>query len=127
MSFMNHAGSLSGMVRCRILLLAPLLFAQGCHSAFVNATVHNASGRTVSLIEVDYPSASFGVQSLAPTADLQYRFKILGSGAIKIVYTDAAQQEHRVTGPLLHEGLTGTLEVSITAAGVQWSTHLREG
>ena len=114
------------MVSARVFVLAPLVLLGGCRSAFVNATVHNASGQSVSLIEIDYPSASFGVQTLAPAADLHYRFKILGSGPVKIMYTDAQNHEHTSLGPTLHEGLAGTLEVTISPSAVSWSQQLKE-
>jgi len=47
------------------LLLLAVAGTVGCKSAFVEADVINATAAPVSLVEVDYPSASFGVGSLA--------------------------------------------------------------
>ena len=110
----------------RTFLLASLVLLQGCHSAFVNATVRNTSGQIISLIEVDYPSASFGIQTLAPAASYSYRFKVLGIGPLKVMYTDAQSHEHTSQGPTLHEGLMGSLDISLSQATVNWTQHLQE-
>ncbi len=108
-------------------ILASLLSVAGCHSAMVDATVQNRSGATVTLLEVDYPSASFGTQNLANGADFHYRFKVLGSGPLKLSYTDTARHDHTSTGPTLHEGAEGLLNISIPPAGdVRWQTTFRE-
>ena len=92
----------------------------------INATIHNGSKAALQLIEVDYPSASFGTQGLAPGADFRYRFKVLGSGKLKILYTNGAGKEVSAEGPELHEGLEGQLMVVVTEAGVQWAPHLSQ-
>jgi hypothetical protein len=101
-----------------------LLAAAGCHSAYIEATVKNASGTGVSLVEVDYPSASFGREALAAGAEYHYRFKVLGSGATKVLWTDAAHQEHTVPGPVLHEGDEGHLTITLAAANANWNLEL---
>ncbi len=73
----------------------------------MNATVRNDTGAAVTLVEVDYPSASFGRESLAAGATYPYRFKILGSGATKVSWSDAERKQHTATGPDLHEGQHG--------------------
>ena len=115
------------MGRWRILLVFALTLLGGCKSAFVNATVRNLTDHSIRLVEVDYPSASFGVQSLAPAGELHYRFKILGRGLLKLTYPDDSGRERSVTGPELHEGLDGTLVISITRDGaVQWQPQLKQ-
>lgn len=114
------------MLRLRYLAAAPLLPAlllpvAGCHSAYVEATLRNRSAAPVSLVELDYPSASFGTQSLAPGADFRYRFKVLGSGEVKLLFTDSARKEHTASGPPLSEGDEGPLTATITPAGVTWT------
>lgn len=97
----------------------------GCHSHYVEADVINDSGGAVSLVEVDYPSASFGKESLANGAVYHYRFKILGDGPTKILWTDAQRKDHSVAGPSLQEGQEGTLTVTMTGDTAHWSTKLR--
>jgi hypothetical protein len=107
----------------RTLALLPcLIAATGCHSAFVDATVSNRTTQPLLLLEVDYPSASFGTQSLAPGADFHYRFKVLGSGNLKLTYTDAAHHEHKFDGPFLNEAADGPLAITISPDGPHWQT-----
>lgn len=104
----------------RSLALLPALVLAGCHSAFVEATVSNRTSQPLELIEVDYPSASFGTQSLAPGADFHYRFKVLGEGKLKLIYTDAQHREQKAEGPLLKEGTEGPIHITIQPDGVHW-------
>lgn len=83
----------------------------GCHSHYVQAQIVNGSGETLNVIQVDYPSASFGVQQLSPGQTFHYRFKILGSGALKLSWTDASNKQHTEAGPSMHEGQEGNLDI----------------
>ena len=109
----------------RLLGPAAILLIAGCHSAFIDATISNATDKPISLVELDYPSASFGNQTLAPGGDFHYRFKILGSGKLKLIYTDTANTEHDVAGPNLAEGEEGTLTVTVQDSGVEWGGQLK--
>jgi len=102
------------------------LFASaGCrHSAYIAATVKNGSGAPVSLVEVDYPSASFGRETLAAGAEYHYRFKVLGNGPTKVMWSDAAHKDHATPGPVLHEGDEGQLTVTLTAENARWNLAL---
>jgi hypothetical protein len=92
----------------------------GCHSPYVEATISNRTPTPITLIEVDYPSASFGTQNLAPGADFHYRFKVLGSGPMKLTYTDLTRQDHTSPGPTLNEGAEGPLTILITPNDILW-------
>ena len=109
----------------RLLGLASVVLATGCHSAFIDATLRNRTDKAVSLVELDYPSASFGTQTLVPGQDFHYRFKLLGSGKLKLIYTDSTNVEHTVAGPQLDEGNEGSLSVTIQPSGVQWGAYLK--
>jgi hypothetical protein len=104
-------------------LLVPAL--AGCHSHYIEATIQNDSGATVSLVELDYPSASFGKESLLGGTAYHYRFKILGDGPTKILWTDAQHHDHTVPGPSLREGEEGKLTVIINGVVATWHTELR--
>jgi len=133
-SFNLHAVILNGAKNPRILFGSPktrfvggmafILFAAfalaGCHSAYINATVLNRTSTPISLVQVEYPSASFGTQTIAPGADFHYRFKVLGSGPMKITWTDTAEHEQKSTGPTLTEGTEGALTVTVSPDGVHW-------
>ena len=102
------------------LLLGRALCTTGCHSAAINATVSNHTTAPISVVQVEYPSASFGTQTIAPGADFHYRFKILGSGPLKITWTDTSQHEQKATGPTLTEGTEGALAITVSPDGVHW-------
>jgi hypothetical protein len=108
-------------------LAGSCLALTGCHSAYVEAVVVNHTTEHISLVEVDYPSASFGTQTLSPGQEYKYRFKVLGSGALKVLWTDAKRQDHTVPGPELHEGDEGGLVVGIEPAGkVAWQKKMKK-
>src|ERR1700722_17963473 len=100
LAFAAPAPALAAPARARATALAPIvtalvtmtvaLAATGCHSAYIQSTVLNETAQPISLIEVDYPSASFGLQRLDPGQSFPYRFKVLGSGPLKLIYTDAS-------------------------------------
>ena len=97
----------------------------GCHSHYIQATIRNGSAAPLNVLQVDYPSASFGVQRLAPGEAFHYRFKLLGSGPIKISFTDAQNHDHVVAGPSLNEGQEGTLDIAVTQERAEFHSALR--
>jgi hypothetical protein len=103
-----------------IFALAATLTLTGCHSAYVAATISNRTPEPLSLIELDYPSASFGTQTLAPGADFHYRIKVLGSGPTTVLWTDPTRHDHKSSGPTLHENDEGTLTVVLSPTGATW-------
>jgi hypothetical protein len=107
-----------------IVMAAGLLGVSGCRSAYVEADVVNATGSAVTLVEVDYPSASFGVESLGAGAVYHYRFKVLGSGGTTVMWTDAARGQHTAKGPELHEGQAGVLRVTLAGDKAEWVAKL---
>ncbi len=115
---MNKAKQFAtGRIFCTLLALAPL---HGCHSPFVEATVTNHSGAVINVVEVDYPSASFGTQSMANGGVFHYRFKVLGEGPLKLQWTDAGNHDHVVQGPTITEGQEGKLAIDIGPATAAW-------
>lgn len=89
----------------------------GCRSAHVGITVENRTGAEVRLLEVDYPEASFGVDSLAAGAVYHYRIQVIGQGKVKVQYTDAANHQVQITGSNLAEGDQGQLEIVLLPGG----------
>jgi hypothetical protein len=99
----------------------------GCHSAFVETTIYNEGQAPVRLIEVDYPSASFGTESIAGHSQFHYHFKIQGSGALNIEFTDSANKLHDADGPVLNQGQEGHLAIVIQPTNdVEWKPQLTE-
>ena len=106
------------------VVLVAAVGLSGCKSRYVEATVHNGSGAAVSVVEVDYPSASFGKEMLADGADYHYRFKIQGDGPLKVLWTDAANHDHSVAGPQLKEGEEGQLVVTLLPNDAKWDLRV---
>lgn len=94
--------------------------AVGCHSPYIEATITNRSAQPIELIELDYPTASFGTQNLLPGGTFRYRFKVLGTGTTKLIYTDAGHREHTSSGPNLQEGQEGRLTIELTGTTPEW-------
>lgn len=97
----------------------------GCHSAFVETTLTNRTDRALHLVEVDYPSASFGTQNLQPGASFYYKFKVIGEGPMKLTWIDDGQKEHNAEGPQLREGQQGTLTITVIPGQTAWQTTFR--
>jgi hypothetical protein len=116
---MMNLASIGRMV-CGIfctLAVAVLVFAVGCHSFHVDATVENRTGAPIRLLEVDYPSASFGADTLASGAIFHYRIQLRGSGPLKVQYTAGDGRQVQVDGPKLAERQEGTLQVVLLPGG----------
>jgi hypothetical protein len=108
-----------------LVALVAALALTGCHSALIDATISNRTTQPLSLIEVDYPSASFGTQSLAPGQDFHYRFKVLGNGPTALLWTDTTHHDRKLSGPPLREGDEGKLAVTFNPnADPKWDLQL---
>lgn len=98
----------------------------GCRSAYVQATVINSGSVELHNIEVDYPSASFGISSLKPGATFGYRFKIQDAGRMKVEFADSAERSHKAKGPYVREGQQGTLTITLDNSGAAvWKAGLK--
>ena len=99
------------------LLLLPVTIAVGCRSYHVEITVENRTGAPIQILEVDYPSASFGADALAAGADFHYRIQVQGSGQLKVQYTGPGGHQEQITGPTLTEGEQGNLQIVLLPSG----------
>ncbi len=92
-----------------------LICATGCRSPQVETTVINSGTTALHNIEVDYPSASFGISSLAPGQQFHYQLQLQDAGRMKVQFFDSAQKEHSGKGPYAVQGQQGTLTITIDA------------
>ena len=99
------------------LLSATLFTATACHSYHIDTTVENHTGADIQLLEIDYPSASFGADRIASGAMYHYRFQIRGSGPLKITYTGADNKQIQIDGPTLVERQQGQLKIVLLPGG----------
>jgi hypothetical protein len=100
-----------------VLVAAALTASSGCHSYHVETTVENRTGAPIQLLEVDYPSASFGADALAEGAVYHYRIQLLGNGPLKVQYTVGEGHQTQITGPTLTERQEGKLEIVLLPGG----------
>ena len=105
-------GRISAGPNCLAVSLLPaLLLLAGCHSYYIDTTIKNHAGADIQLLEVDYPSASFGADRLAAGAALHYRFQVRGSGPLTLSYATSDGRQAHITGPNLFEREQGQLQI----------------
>jgi hypothetical protein len=115
---------LQAQLTVRFLVLALCVGLAGCRSRFIEVTIVN-QGPTAHVVEFDYPSASFGANSLGTGAQYHYRFKVQGSGPLSIQYEDESGKNHTAQGPTVDLGDQGSLLVNIDGHGaVTWIPNL---
>lgn len=100
-----------------VLALALTLALTACHSSHVEITIQNQTGAPVRLLEVDYPYASFGVDTLASGATFHYRIQVQGKGQLKVQYTAPDGHQPQMKGPELVEKQEGALEILLLPGG----------
>ena len=107
------------------LVPAACLAAAGCHSRHIDSMIDNRTGQTIHQVEVDYPSASFGVDSLNSGQVYSYRFQVQGTGPIKVQYTDSTGKQIQRMGSKLMEGDQGQYLIILLPDGmVHWVPSL---
>ena len=99
------------------LLTILVLSLAGCRSRVVKVSLTNISAEPVSTIIVDYPTATFGKNKLAPRETFSYGIKPLETGMLKVQFTDAKGAIHSYSGTTLHKDDEGTLDVKIGQNG----------
>lgn len=108
---------MTGFSRACSLLLLTVSAALGCHSRHVEVAIENHTGLPIRLLEVDYPSASFGAESLAAGAEFHYRIQLRGSGPIHLQYIAAAGHMSEIKGPSFDEAQEGRLQIVLLPDG----------
>jgi len=99
------------------MVLPALIFAAGCHSYHVETTVENRTGGAIQLLEVDYPSASYGADKLPDGGVFHYRIQLRGSGPLKVQYTASDGRPVEISGPTLVERQEGSLAIVLLPDG----------
>jgi hypothetical protein len=113
---MNFATRAHQGILAAALALA-LMWTAGCHSYHIETTVENRTGGAIQLLEVDYPSASFGADNLAADAIYHYRIQLRGSGPLKVQYTGSDGHQAQMEGPTLAEPQEGRIEIVLLPGG----------
>ena len=98
-----------------------------CHSSHIDVVVENRTGAPIRLLEVDYPSASFGSNALADGATFHYRIQVQGKGQLKVLYTAGDGRHNQIEGPELAEPQEGRMEIQLLPAGkAEFHPHLSQ-
>jgi hypothetical protein len=100
-----------------LFLAAALMALAGCHSYHVETTVENRTGGAIQLLEVDYPSASFGANTLAAGEVFHYRIQLRGSGLLKVQYTGSDGRQTQINGPAVAEPQEGQIAIVLLPGG----------
>jgi hypothetical protein len=100
-----------------VIAMALLIALAGCHSYHVETTVENRTGGAIQLLEVDYPSASFGANTLAAGEEYHYRIQLRGTGPLKVQYTGSDGRKIQIGGPMLAEQQEGRIEIVLLPGG----------
>lgn len=96
-----------------LLVCLGLPALSGCKSYWIDTNVVNQTGRPIHELEVDYPSASFGTNSLAPGATFHYRFQVRDSGPVKVGYISPDGKTIHADGIELNEQMQGQLVIRL--------------
>ena len=111
---MNRILRRAAIAALLLFSLSPLL---ACHSYHIDATIENRTGGPIKLMEVDYPSASFGADALAVNAVYRYSFQTRGSGQLSVQYTAPDGHQVQLKGPMLYEKQQGRLQIVLLPGG----------
>lgn len=100
-------------IRTIVAVLAVAMLA-GCRSHMVTIRLINSSAEPISTIIVDYPSATFGKDKLAPNETFSSSVKVTDTGALKVQFSDAKGVRHSYTGPVLRPDAGSDIEIRFT-------------
>jgi hypothetical protein len=105
-----------------------LLYFAGCtHSHVIKINIVNESDAKISNIVVDYPGATFGVNSLSPGKNFPYTIKPTeDKGTLKIQFVDANGMTHQATGPEVHRNDEGTIEIKLSQNAARSGVHINQ-
>lgn len=102
------------MNKTLVPLLALFLLFACSTSHVIKVNVINSSPDKLSNIIIDYPSATFGIPTLATGKNFQYAIKVTENGALKIEFVDAGGKTQRFSGPAVRKDDDGTMEIRLT-------------
>jgi len=97
------------------------------HSRVIKVTVTNSSAEKVSTIVIDYPEATFGINSLEPGKSFEYKIKPTGTGALKIEFLNSHGVDRVSAGPIVHRNDEGSIQIKLTQDGATSEMTLNEG
>jgi len=91
----------------------------GCRAHVVKISLTNASPEAIKTIIVDYPSATFGKDTLAPRETYFSLIKPVDKGPIKVRFTDAQGTSHVYESISLQQGDEGSVNIKLTQTSAE--------
>ncbi|HET9165405.1 MAG TPA: hypothetical protein VFP11_05370 [Candidatus Angelobacter sp.] len=91
----------------------------GCRAHVVKISVTNTSAQPIKTIIVDYPSATFGKDTLAPGETYFSLIKPVDQGPVKVRFTDAQGVNHAYESISLQQGDDGSVDIKLTQASAK--------
>jgi hypothetical protein len=104
---------------CFALCLVFLLAMAGCRAHVVKISVINTSAEPIKTIIVDYPSATFGKDTLAPRERYFSLIKPVDKGPIKVRFTDAQGTTHTYESISLERDDDGSVDIKLTQTSAE--------
>jgi hypothetical protein len=111
-------------------LIAPffiLIALAGCRSRVITVNLINISTEPIKTIIVDYPTATFGKDALAPGATFSYAIKPLETGRLKLRFTDAQGAIHSYEGVALQQNDEGSVTIKMTQSSADVRYDIARG
>jgi hypothetical protein len=99
---------------CFALSLIFVTALSGCRAHVVKISLTNISAQPIKTIIVDYPSATFGKDTLAPRETYFSLIKAVDKGPIKVRFTDAQGTSHAYQSISLEPGDDGSVYIRLT-------------
>jgi hypothetical protein len=91
-----------------------LISMAGCRARVVKIILTNTSAEPIKTIIVDYPTATFGKDTLAPRETYFSLVKPVDKGRIKVHFTDAQGTIHAYESVSLEPGDDGWVNIKLT-------------
>jgi hypothetical protein len=91
----------------------------GCRARVVKIILTNASAEPIKTIIVDYPTATFGKDTLAPHETYFSLVKPVDKGRIKVHFTDAQGTTHTYESVSLEPGDDGWVNIKLTQTSAE--------
>src|SRR5689334_8233409 len=91
----------------------------GCRAHVVKISLTNTSAEPLKTIIVDYPTATFGKDTLAPRETYFSLIKPVDKGPIKVRFTDAQGVNHTYQSISLEQGDDGSVNIKLAQTSAE--------
>jgi len=96
------------------MALLSVIALSGCRAHVVKISLTNTSTEPIKTIIVDYPTATFGKDTLVPRETYFSLVKPVDKGPIKVRFSDAQGVSHTYESISLEQGDDGSVDIKLT-------------